>query len=287
MGQGYCSCHKRSPKNSYIKSNINISCQNNSDDFQDNKNERNKIINDLNTLDKKYNVIKLKNKIFYDDIEEKEEYISNYREFLTELNHQINNIKDNLNIYIINQQYFDNYFNKDEEIEFIKDIENISNKINQMESVLENQKIELKNLEGDFKIIQEQFNMIKNNEQNELNNQQFMNSKDIETLKEQINQIENITKKLGANKMLYQKKIEIENDINIVQNKIEKKIELIKTNRKKNLANQYLNEYYINSFSEISDYLFSEGSMLLRIKDFSKAKKELNSIYLSMIYFTN
>ena len=56
-----------------------------------------------------------------------------------------------------------------------------------MESVLENQKIELKNLEGDFKIIQEQFNMIKNNEQNELNNQQFMNSKDIETLKEQIN----------------------------------------------------------------------------------------------------
>ena len=281
MGQGYCSCHKRSPKNSYIKSNINISCQNNSDDFQDNKNERNKIINDLNTLDKKYNVIKLKNKIFYDDIEEKEEYMSNYREFLTELNHQINNIKDNSNIYIINQQYFDNYFNKDEEIEFIKDIENISNKINQMELVLENQKIELKNLEGDFKIIQEQFNMIKNNEQNELNNQQFMNSKDIETLKEQINQIENITKKLGANKMHYQKKIEIENDINILQNKIEKKIELIKTNRKKNLSNQYLNEYYINSFSEISDYLFSEGSMLLRIKDFSKAKKELNSIYLS------
>ena len=81
--------------------------------------------------------------------------------------------------------------------------------------------------------------------------------------------------------MLYQKKIEIENDINILQNKIEKKIELIKTNRKKNLSNQYLNEYYINSFSEISDYLFSEGSMLLRIKDFRKAKKELNSIYLS------
>ena len=53
MGQGYCSCHKRSPKNSDITSNINISCQNNSDDFQDNKNERNKIINDLNTLDKK------------------------------------------------------------------------------------------------------------------------------------------------------------------------------------------------------------------------------------------
>ena len=82
--------------------------------------------------------------------------------------------------------------------------------------------------------------------------------------------------------MLYnQKKIEIEGDINILQNKTEKKIEKIKTKRKKNLSNQYLNEYYIDTFSEINDSLFSKGSMLLRIKDFSKAKKILNSIHLS------
>ena len=81
--------------------------------------------------------------------------------------------------------------------------------------------------------------------------------------------------------LYYQKKIEIENDINILQNKIEKKIESIKTKRKKSLSNQYLNEYYIDSFSEINDSLFSKGSMLLGIKDFSNAKKILNSIYIS------
>ena len=305
MGQSLCTCHKKSPKNSEKKINIYKSIQNNSDDFQDNNNsimsknlpknnddkniyinnninEKNKIINDLNTLDKKYNDIKLKNSIFYDDIEEKEEYIYNYRAFLTELNNQINNLKDYLNIRLINQNNNDNYFNKDENNELINDIENISNKINEMELLLENQKIELKNLEGNFKIIQEQFNMIRKNEQDDLNNQQFRYSIDIESIKDQMNQIENIITKLHENKMLYnQKKIEIESDINILQNKTEKKIETIKTKRKKNLSNHYLNEYYIDSFSEINNSLFSKGSMLLRIKDFSKAKKILNSIYLS------
>ena len=305
MGQSLCTCHKKSPKNSEKKINIYKSIQNNSDDFQDNNNsimsknlpknnddkniyinnninEKNKIINDLNTLDKKYNDIKLKNNIFYDDIEEKEEYISNYRAFLTELNNQINNLKDYLNIRLINQNNNDNYFNKDENNELINDIENISNKINEMELILENQKIELKNLEGNFKIIQEQFNMIRKNEQDDLNNQQFRYSIDIESIKDQMNQIENIITKLHENKMLYnQKKIEIEGDINILQNKTEKKIEKIKTKRKKNLSNHYLNEYYNDTFSEINDSLFSKGSMLLRIKDFSKAKKILNSIYLS------
>ena len=305
MGQSLCTCHKKSPKNSEKKINIYKSIQNNSEDFQDNNNnimsknlpknnddkniyinnninEKNKIINDLNTLDKKYNDIKLKNSIFYDDIEEKEEYISNYRAFLTELNNQINNLKDYLNIRLINQSNIANYFNKDENNELINDIENISNKINEMELLLENQKIELKNLEGNFKIIQEQFNMIRKNEQDDLNNQQFRYSIDIESIKDQMNQIENIITKLHENKMLYnQKKIEIESDINILQNKTEKKIETIKTKRKKNLSNHYLNEYYIDTFSEINDSLFSKGSMLLRIKDFSKAKKILNSIYLS------
>ena len=305
MGQSLCTCHKKSPKNSEKKINIYKSIQNNSDDFQDNNNsimsknlpknnddkniyinnninDKNKIINDLNTLDKKYNDIKLKNNIFYDDVEEKEEYISNYRAFLTELNNQINNLKDYLNIRLINQSNIANYFNKDENNELINDIENISNKINEMELLLENQKIELKNLEGNFKIIQEQFNMIRKNEQDDLNNQQFRYSIDIESIKDQMNQIENIITKLHENKMLYnQKKIEIEGDINILQNKTEKKIETIKTKRKKNLSNHYLNEYYIDTFSEINDSLFSKGSMLLRIKDFSKAKKILNSIYLS------
>ena len=231
MGQSLCTCHKKSPKNSEKKINIYKSIPNNSDDFQDNNNnimsknlpmnnddksiyinnninDKNKIINDLNTLDNKYNNIKLKNNIFYDDIEEKEEYISNYRAFLTELNNQINNLKDYLNIRLINQNNNDNYFNKDENNELINDIENISNKINEMELLLENQKIELKNLEGNFKIIQEQFNMIRKNEQDDLNNQQFRYSIDIKSIKDQMNQIENIITKLHENKMLYnQKKI--------------------------------------------------------------------------------
>ena len=305
MGLCLCTCHKKSPKNSEKKVNTYYSFQKNSDDFQDNCNyimtqnfsknnedkntyinkninDKYKIINDLNSLDKKYNNIKLKNNLFYDDIEEKEEYISNYRAFLIELNHQINILKDYLNICLINQNNIDNYFNKDEDNELINDIENISNKINEMESLLEKQKTESKNLEGNFKIIQEQFNMIKKNEQDELNYQKFRYSINIECIKTQINQIKNIINKLRENKMLYdQKKIEIENDINILQNKIENKIASIKSKRKKSLSNQYLNKYYIDSFSEINDSLFSKGSMLLGIKDFSNAKKILNSIYIS------
>ena len=103
----------------------------------------------------------LKNNKFFDDIEEKKEYIKNYREFLSEFNHQINNLQDHLNVALDNKQFFDNLFSKEESIELLNDIENKLNKINEMEFLLEKQKIEFKNLENNFKIIQEQFNEIK------------------------------------------------------------------------------------------------------------------------------
>ena len=121
---------------------------------------------DLNNLEKQYNDMKSKSKRFYKDIKDKENYITNYREFLEEFNRKIIGLKDDLNIALLNKKYFGNLLSKEDNNELSNDIENISSKIIEMESLLEKQNNELKNLVSNFQIIQEKFNEIKNNEQN-------------------------------------------------------------------------------------------------------------------------
>ena len=222
-----------------------------------------------------YNDIKSKNNKFYDDIEEKKDYIKNYRAFLSELNHQINNLKDHLDIALYSKKFGNNLFNKEESTELLNDIENISNKINEMESLLEKQKIKLKNLESNFKIIQEQFNEIKKNEQSD------MFSIDIGSMQDQIVESKNIIKKLKVNKMFYeQKKKEIEDEINMIQDKTGKKVSLIKKRQLNDSKHLHLIKDYNNIFKEMNESLFLKGSMLLGIKDFKEAEKKLKSMYI-------
>ena len=220
-------------------------------DINDNDNDNNPKIEDLNNLDMHYNDIKSKNNKFYDDIEEKKDYIKNYRAFLSELNHQINNLKDHLDIALYSQKFGNILFDKEESTELLNDIENISNKINEMESLLEKQKIKLKNLESNFKIIQEQFNEIKKNEQSD------MFSIDIGSMQDQIVESKNIIKKLKENKMFYdQKKKEIEDEINMIQDKTGKKVSLIKKRQLNDSKHLHLIKDYNIIFKEMNESLF-------------------------------
>ena len=291
------SCHDDSSKNSEVTTNIyntplnskNAFLDNNiCDIIKENKEEKPYICNsdinnkeELKALEIHYNDIKLKNKQFYDDIEEKKEYIKNYKAFLAELNHQINNLKEHLDIALSSQKFGDNLFSKEESTELLNDIENISNKINEMELFIEKQKIELKNLENNFKIIQEQFNEIKKDEQNSPNNKNFMFSTDIDSILEQIFQSIDIIKKLKENKMFYdQKKKEIENEINKIQDKTGKKVSLIKKRQLNDSKHLHLLKINNDIFKEMNDSLFAKGSMLLGIKDFKTAEKMLKSMYI-------
>ena len=277
---GSCSCHKLSPKNSQSPPNIsynpiNINIHNNTD--------KNIYINDnnnINNLNKQYNDMKFKNRIFYDDIEEQESYIENYKLFISELNYQIDDLKDHLHISLYKEKFYENLLNKEENNELLKEIEIISNKIKEFNYLLEKQKHLLKNLENNFQIIQEQFNEINNNKKFDKEIQDFMLSMNIDSIKYQINQSENIIKQLLYNKKLYEnKKSEIENDIKTIQFITEQKVTSIKNKRKKNLRNKYLNKYN-NNYEQMNDSLFLKGSMLFGIKDFGKADNIFKSMYI-------
>jgi len=245
---GQCECYRKPSTNYQFPKNfneekpyINIHVKNSTK------------INDLNNLYWRYNDIKTKNKFFYDDIEKQESYIKNYKTFIAELNYQINNLKDKLNISVIAEKYFANLLNEKENNELYNNIDNISNKINQFYNLIEKQKIELKYLENNFQIIQEQFNEIeknKNKNKNKQKNQDYLFSTNIQYIKEQLNQSEKIIKNLNQNKMLYdKKKSEIENEINAIQNKTENKINTIKVKQKKSLKKYNLNKYYNDSIN--------------------------------------
>ena len=239
-------------------------------------------MNEVNDLNRKFDEIKSKNKIFYDNIEEQESYIENYRTFISELNYQINNFKTHLRISTTKEIFFENLLNREENNELLNNIENISNKIDEFNDLIEKQKSELKNLENNFQIIQEQFNVIKINSKN---NQNFQNNNNIliniESIKEQLKQSENIIKKLQKNKFIYEQlRAEIEIDIKNIQDKTEKKVVSIKKRRKKNFSKNFSTNKNNNNMNKINDSLFLKGSMLFGIKDFRKDESIFKSMYI-------
>ena len=273
----FCCSRKKSPNNPPIpnptsETNSYITLNGNAD----NKKET------LNDLEKQFNDIRSKSSRFHDDIKEKEKYIPNYRELLEEFNRQIIGLKDNLNIAYLNQKHFGNLLSKEESDELLNDIENISSKIIEMESLIEKQKTEIKSLESNFEIIQEKFNETKNNSQNSPNDQNRKFSVDIQSIKRLIEQTETIIKKLNENKEFYdQKKNEIENEMHKMQDKTEIKVTKIKTTRKKTLTTLLSNKNKNYSITDIHDSFFEKASELFGIRDFTKAKEILKSLYLS------
>ena len=227
--------------------------------------------NEINILNKEYNNIKIKNRIFYDDIEIQKQYCKNYRAFVTELYHQLNDLNDQLNINLIEQEN-NQYIQKEENEDLLYDLENISNRINEFKYLINMQKHELKNLENNFQIIQEQFNNINENEQNLIPIK-------LNYIKQNLIENENIVKRLNQNKILYeQKKREIENYIELIQSMTKVKINQIKVKRKESIKIHVKNKN--KNYSDLSDSLFLKGSMLLGIKDFGSDKDLFKSMYL-------
>lgn len=277
---GSCSpCKRPSPNFSQEKNttqnpiNINVKI---SENYYNNKNSSFNNNNDINTLNKRYNDIKIKNKIFYDDIEEQEGYLENYKKFISELNYQINDLKDHLNISLCEEKYYENLLNQKENEELLNEIEIISNKINEFNNLLETQKIELKYLENNYQMIQDEFNKMKKDPEN---------ASDFKDNIEQLfSQSELISKNLYYYKTLYeQKKIDIENDIRAIQFITQEKVTFIKKKGKKNLKNIYLTKFknnFSSNYDLLNDSLFLKGSMLFGIKDFGKIDDVFKSIYV-------
>ena len=117
---------------------------------------------ELSTLNNKYNDIKINYRIYYDDIELQEKYISNYKTYVTGLNYQLSDLKDKLNIVYSNPADINQNINYTaENTNLLNNLDEINNKINTFHSLLEKQKTELKNLENDYRILQERYNEIK------------------------------------------------------------------------------------------------------------------------------
>ena len=228
--------------------------------------------NEINNLNQEYNNIKINSRIFYDDIEIQKQYIANYRAFVAELNYQLNDLKDQLNINLIEQEY-NQYMQKEENADLLNDLENITYRIKEFKYLIKKQKHELKNLENNFQIIQEQFNDINENEQDLIPIK-------LNYIKQNLVENKKIINKLNQNKNLYeQKKIEIENYIEIIQSMTKVKINQIKVKRKENIK-IHVKKKYNNNYQNLSDSLFLKGSMLLGIKDFGNAKNIFKSMYL-------
>ena len=113
-------------------------------------------------INKQYNDIKVQNIIYYNDIEVQEKYISNYKTYVSELSFRLSELNNNLNIsYDTPDGNEPNINEKNENNYLLNDLDEINNKINEFHYLIENQKVELKNLENNYRIVQEQFNNIK------------------------------------------------------------------------------------------------------------------------------
>ena len=221
----------------------------------------------------RYNERKKNSINYYNDIKEKETFISNYRVFLSELNYQISSIKDQANI-----TSSDIKNDKDEKNDSLNDLEEITNKINEFQNVLENQKTLLKNLENNFKMIQEQFDDINLKFQNKekVNNELIANK--INTLDKQLEENQQLLTKLEENKRLSEeKKIDIENELKKMQEITDKKITEIKTKNIETFQKIYIKK---SNSSDSTNSKYLNSSMLFTIKNFTNVKNELKTTYL-------
>ena len=229
-----------------------------------------------NDLKNKFNIIMNKNSILYKDMKKQKIYISNYKSFLNDLNHELNNYHEQLSVSIGGHKLEEELSDKKNKAQLLKELEQTSFQIKELNSILENQNIELNNLEINYKIIQEKLNIVKLNENKNDINQEILLSENNKIISVQLNELDQISIRLQNNKQLYKaKKNEIEISIKTIQNLIKKNVNEVEIKRKETLKGLNLDKK-----NQMKDPLFLRGSMLLTIKDFSKAKDIFNSMHL-------
>ena len=227
--------------------------------IQDNQTSKN-TDGDIMKLNKEYNNIKINNRIFYDDIQAQEKLLSNFTEYLIELNYQLSNLKDQLHISVYKEKVVKNILTQEENTEILNNLDIISNNISEFKKLIEKQKNFMKHLEYNFKIIQEK--LIEN---------------ETDSLNEQLKENEKIINNLKNNKASYeQKRNEIEKNIQKLRELTEDKLTKIKERRTKLYKNAIMKKYIQSS----NNTLFLKGSMLLGIKNSDEVDKVLKTKYI-------
>ena len=85
---------------------------------------------------KRYNDRKTKGINYYNDIVEKENFVSNYKLYLSKLNNELSSLKDLLNISSFEDKKEEKITNIDEKNELINDLREKTNKINEFQNIL-------------------------------------------------------------------------------------------------------------------------------------------------------
>ena len=221
---------------------------------------------DIMKMNKEYNNIKIDNRIYYDDIQAQEQKLSNFKEFLIELNYQLSDLKDQLHISVYKEKVVKNILTKEENAQILNNLDIISNNINEFENLIEKQKTFLQYLEYNFKTIQEKLYEIKGEHQSEM-----------DSLNEHLKENEKIINNLKNNKLLYeQKRAEIEKNKKTLQEIMEEKLTQIKKRRTKVYENAIMKKYIQSS----NNSLFLKGSMLLGIKNSDEVDKFLKTKFI-------
>ena len=108
--------------NIYINQNKNIPPINN--------NTQLKAKSNILELEQRFKNIKNNYKLYYKDISAQNECITNYKNFINELNQQLNNFHDQLNISVFGQKLDENLININGNKKLLEELENLSYKIN-------------------------------------------------------------------------------------------------------------------------------------------------------------
>ena len=201
------------PRGSNNESGVSLNNgKNQNNDLHPRNNEQ--LIQINNELKNKFKTILEKNEIYYQDMKKINEYISNYKSFLNDLNHELNNYHEQLNISIRGKKLGEPLSNKKYKSQLLKELDQVSFKIKELNSILDNQKSEIKNLVN-YKIIQEKLN----EKENDFNQEKLI-SQNNKIISNQLKELEQISIRLQKNKSLYEdKKDEIEEDIKSIQKK--------------------------------------------------------------------
>ena len=257
------------PRGSNNESGVSLNNgKNQNNDLHPRNNEQFIQIN--NELKNKFKTILEKNEIYYQDMKKINEYISNYKSFLNDLNHELNNYHEQLNISIRGKKLGEPLSNKKYKSQLLKELDQVSFKIKELNSILDNQKSEIKNLVN-YKIIQEKLN----EKENDFNQEKLI-SQNNKIISDKLIELDQISIRLQKNKSLYEdKKDEIEEDIKSIQKKTKKNVTEFELKRKETLKDLNLDKN-----NQMNDPLFLNGSMLLSIKDFSNPKDIFNSMYV-------
>ena len=217
---------------------------------------------------------------YHKDLLNQDNYIINFKTFINEMNLDITEINNKLNVSVYNIiDIPENMPNINEKKNLFKEIEILSNKVYNFNSIIE----DINN--NKIKLIENKYNVIQQNIDEIMTVEKIKEKIGISSLKkiyeinnniiiENLNELESLFEELKNNKNNYENiRKEIENEIQNIQNKA------IEFNQKIESAhNNIFNSARGTSiFGTNSDKMYLKNSMLLNIPDFGESSDIFNT----------